>query len=421
MLTLDPVVQVNISVGSGVVPSGVFNVGAILGPSSVLSASRFAEYANADALKTAGFAATSPEYLAAVKYFSTNPAPNKLVVIYYETDPVASAYDSSKTYDVGDYCTNNTKIWRCSTAITVAEAWNSEHWTEVTPTEETPATALADAISKGAEFYGVYYCPTAEATASAIATNIVAIDTYLNAISRCMQFYGVVGTTEAVTADSAMFATMKAANSERALGMKCATEANDAAGLMGQCMGYALKYKDSSFAIAYKAIPSATVDSLTQAQIETIHGVYGNVYVARTKQHNCFERGVTGSGLRFDEVLYLDRISTELQEACFSLIAESDQKLPLADSSTTLFISAINRVLEQYYNAGVLETNPWRGRQIGEIETGDVIEHGYTAFADSFDTQSAEDRAARKAMPITILLCLAGSVETIVLYVNVQT
>lgn len=46
-------------------------------------------------------------------------------------DVTASAYSSSKTYAVGDYVIHNDYLYRCTTAITTAEAWTSGHWTQV--------------------------------------------------------------------------------------------------------------------------------------------------------------------------------------------------------------------------------------------------------------------------------------------------
>ena len=42
---------------------------------------------------------------------------------------VSDVYSSSKTYAKGDYCIRNNTLYRCTTAITTAEAWNSSHWT----------------------------------------------------------------------------------------------------------------------------------------------------------------------------------------------------------------------------------------------------------------------------------------------------
>lgn len=48
------------------------------------------------------------------------------------------AYDDTATYSVGDLCIYNNALYKCTTAITTAEAWNASHWT---------ATSIADEIS----------------------------------------------------------------------------------------------------------------------------------------------------------------------------------------------------------------------------------------------------------------------------------
>ncbi len=40
-------------------------------------------------------------------------------------------YDSTKTYAVGDMVVKDYAIYECTTAITTAETWNSDHWTVV--------------------------------------------------------------------------------------------------------------------------------------------------------------------------------------------------------------------------------------------------------------------------------------------------
>lgn len=44
---------------------------------------------------------------------------------------VASAYSAAKTYKVGDYVLYNSNLYRCTTAITTAEAWTAAHWTQI--------------------------------------------------------------------------------------------------------------------------------------------------------------------------------------------------------------------------------------------------------------------------------------------------
>ena len=45
---------------------------------------------------------------------------------------VATEYSSSSTYAVGDFCLKDGVLYKCSTAISTAEAWTAAHWTAVT-------------------------------------------------------------------------------------------------------------------------------------------------------------------------------------------------------------------------------------------------------------------------------------------------
>ena len=49
------------------------------------------------------------------------------------------AYDDTATYSVGDLCIYNNTLYKCTTAITTAEAWNANHWAQ---------TSIADEISR---------------------------------------------------------------------------------------------------------------------------------------------------------------------------------------------------------------------------------------------------------------------------------
>ena len=56
---------------------------------------------------------------------------------------MAPAYSTSGTYKVGNYVNQNGAIYRCTTAITTAEAWTAGHWTEV-----PLGTDLADQVGE---------------------------------------------------------------------------------------------------------------------------------------------------------------------------------------------------------------------------------------------------------------------------------
>ena len=382
---MNPVVLVNVSIGASSTVSSVFDIGAILTPeagtgTTLGTTTRFAYYAsmseilNGESGVKPAFADSTETYKAAAKYFGVTPAPRKLLIIYF--DPSGSDY---------------------------------------------PNVALLDAINKGAEFYGVYYIPKASETAANILTYTKAIDTVLNSIERGVQFYGFTGTVVSSVAAGTVPGDLYALKSKRAVGMYCTTQTNDAAGLMGVAMGYGINAASESFALCYKGIDTATANDLSETEVNTIKGVNANVFVTRSKIGAKVEKGTTASGLRYDETLYIDMISKEIQEGLYETIANSQTKLPASDSTTALFIGEIYRIMEQYYNIGVLGDAVWRGTPVGDINTGDMVQHGYYAYAESYDTQSEADRLAHKAMPITALMCLTGSVESVVINLHVQT
>ena len=383
MLNMNPVVQVNVSVGASSVSAGVFDVGAIItytaGTGTPLTAtSRFAFYDSFDEIKNGvdnekpAFGSTTDVYSAASKFFGVSPTPVRLVVIF-----AASA--------------------------------------------ETPTTAMLDAIDKGAEFYGVYYSPKSDETATSIKTNLIAIVSALDGIKNGMLFYGVTGTSASILDNDGIMKAMNTASAKRAVGMVCTEAVDDVCGFMGVAMGYTHTANERAFALCYKSIATATKNNVTQTEVDNIKGVNGNVYVSRIKNRSGVENGTTASGLRFDDVLYLDKIVHDIQESLYLLIADSPTKLPQNDSTTTLFISEINRILEGYYNIGVLDNAVWHGNDYEGMTENAMIEHGSFAFSESFDSQTQEDRDAHKSMPITILLCLAGSVESVVINLDVQT
>lgn len=49
---------------------------------------------------------------------------------------IATPYDETSTYSVGDIVSYNSNIYRCTTDISVAESWTDAHWTQTTVADE---------------------------------------------------------------------------------------------------------------------------------------------------------------------------------------------------------------------------------------------------------------------------------------------
>lgn len=49
-------------------------------------------------------------------------------IVDRNTASLAEEYDSTQTYDIGNYVLYDNSLWRCSTAITTPETWTPQHW-----------------------------------------------------------------------------------------------------------------------------------------------------------------------------------------------------------------------------------------------------------------------------------------------------
>ena len=106
-LDITPIVDVVINLSAKAAARKGFNLGLIIGPSTVISTQeRVRVYTNADQLIQDGFADNSPEYEAALLYFSASTKPKRLAV---------GRFDES---------TDLTRL----TALKACRAANSEWW-----------------------------------------------------------------------------------------------------------------------------------------------------------------------------------------------------------------------------------------------------------------------------------------------------
>ena len=366
MLSNDPIVRVQVTASNGAASAASFDTGLILTPAgaaSVTETERLRVFNSAADMLTAGFSASDEAYTAAVKYFSASPSPAQLLVSKY-------------------------------------------------PSGETPGAALDAVLERSASFYGIYLCVHDASAMKAFAAHVAELD------GRFVYFYTVVDTVANALLPSGIFAGMKTAGNGRALGLFAAAN-NDAAAVMGLAMGLTLARQDRAFALCYKALNGVETTALTESEVSALKALNANVYVARGYTRTMLESGTVGNGRRYDEVMYLDRMTADLQEAAVALLADNAGKLAQTDETSAVFINRFTSILAGYAGMGVLGTAVWRGAEVGPLTAGDMVENGFLLWAESYDTQSDADRAAHKAMPIHAALCFAGSVESLVIDIHV--
>ena len=264
-----------------------------------------------------------------------------------------------------------------------------------------------------ASFYGVALGQTET------DDRMLALDEYISGLDRPLMFFvPVIGSASSVVASGSLLQTLSGRASKRAVPFFCAA-VSDAAALMGTAMGLELSHPASAFALCYKTINGIQPSALTETEADAIKALNGNVYLTRGYTHLLLEKGTVSSGARYDEMLYLDKIADDLQNAAVTLLAENPDRLPQTDDSTAQFINRFTAILSGYTGRDVLASGIWRGADTGPLHAGDTVENGFALWADSYDDQPDADRAAHKAVPVNVGLVLAGSIESIVITVNV--
>ncbi len=316
-------------------------------------------------LAALGFGAESEPCQAAVKYFAASPAPGRLLV---------------------SCCAEG----------------------------EDLRDALDAALDRSAAFYGVMACGTVPAEECLeLARHVESLPVPL------MLFVPVTGSPAEAAAPGSLADRLYTAQLKRTVPFFCAA-ASDCAALMGTAMGLELSHRNSAFALCYKTVSGIVPSELSQSEAESLKALNCNVYVARGLTRFLLESGTAANGQRYDEVLYADRIAGDLQDAAVALLAENPDRLPQTDDSTAQFINRFSAVLMGYTDRGILASAAWRGADLGPVRNGEIVENGFLLWAGSYDDQPDADRAAHRAVPVQCALCLAGSIEGIVITVNVQ-
>lgn len=364
-LPLTPAVNVYYNLPAIGTPRANFNLGLIVGTSTVISTgTRVAVYSSLAEMATAGFSLNSPEYLAATRYFAANSRPRQVAIGRQGTGETAVA------------------------ALTACRLANTDWYTAFVP---------------GAS----------DSDSSAIAA-------YVEALTGPLTQYIFQSSTSAIKAGTGgnLFETLKTSAYKRTLGI-FSTDAYIGAAVMGYAMGQVSNLANSAFTLKFKNLPGATDESLTTAQVTTIEGNNGNVYIQRIKGKPWFENGTSFSGAFFDEILYYDKLASDIQAAIADQLYRVN-KLPQTDDGMAQLRSVVSVPCQQGVKMGYLAPGQWNGQPVLNLNPGDNLSAGYLIQSDSIDNQSQVDREARKAPNIYAAVKGAGAIHSVVIEIDVN-
>lgn len=356
-LPLQPVVNVNVNVTSGAALRNSFALGLIIGNSTIITTEqRVITCQNMQEVADAGFGTTNPEYQAAMAYFAQTPTPASLCI-------------------------------------------------GVMGAEETPVQAATACRAANGEWYGFTVC-------GATDDQILALAAYADAAGDCIYFAN--SDTAEILTGGGVLADLATATYKRTIFFYSASEYCAAAAL-GYTMGANnASVTGGSFTLAYKTLASIQPDDLNTEQVNTIKGLFGNVYITRGGRYNIIEAGTCTDGTFVDELIGIDCYINALQSGVMDLFT-SVTKVPQTEAGLTQIINVLNTESDAFVASGFIAPGIWQAAPVLELQTGDALTSGYLFQAEPLANQTPTQRAARTA-DIYGAVKLAGATQ----YLTIQ-
>ncbi len=283
------------------------------------------------------------------------------------------------------------------------------------------ATTACRAASSA--WYGLMVCNPADADNTALSA-------WADPLWQTTRYYPWTADTAVLNgAANNLFLTLQAAK-YRVLPIYSSTQGglypNDvyaAATLMGVEMGLNTGLAGSFFSCAYKTLPGVAPEPLTVTQYNNITGAgsasfYGNVYT-NFGPYSFVQPGFMSSGDPSYLWLYLAVLVAQIQYNVLDVL-QAQTAVPQTNPGEQLLINAVNQACAYLASIGFLAGGVWNGPTVLNLSNGQTLPDGYLVQAQSYQKQSASDRAAGKAMPIYVAITTAGVVQSLLVGVNVQ-
>ncbi|MEI2684627.1 DUF3383 family protein [Erwinia aphidicola] len=348
----------------------------ILGTSTVIPVSeRIRLYTASEDIGT-DFGTNSPEYAAALVFFSQSPAPTQLY------------------------------IGRWAKTLADGEAGDVE--------------TLPQAVNAALQFtnwYGLAIADDADLEDADVISVAAAIQAA--SVSRVLAVTsGDAGIIDSVsTTDIA--SKLKAAGYSRTFIQYSTSSKYAAVSAFGRAFTVNFTGSNTTITLKFKQEPGITYETLTSSQAAAVDAKNANVYVYYANDTAILQQGVMANGDFFDERHGLDWLQNYVQTNLFNLLYTSGTKVPQTEAGVTRLLTNVEQSMDQSVTNGLVAPGVWNGGPIGQLASGDTLTKGYYTYAAPLATQAQSDREKRKAPLIQVACKLAGAVHYADVQINV--
>lgn len=340
----------------------------ILGTSTVIPVSeRIRLYTSSEDIG-ADFGVDSPEYEAALVFFSQSPTPTQVY------------------------------IGRWAKTLTSAENGGTE--------------SLLQAVNAALQFTNWY--------GLAVADDTELKDVDLLAVAAAIQGSSLSRILAVTTGNSKVLDStdttnigykLKAGSFGRTFWQYSSTSKYAAISAFGRAFTVNFTGSNTTITLKFKQEPGVTYETLTSPQAAAIDAFNGNVYVYYANDTAILQQGVMANGDFFDERHGLDWLQNYVQTNYFNLLYTSLTKIPQTDAGGTRLLANVEQSMDQAVTNGLIAPGVWNGGPIGELSSGDTLTKGYYAYITPMAQQTQADREKRKAPLIQVACKLAGAIH----------
>lgn len=375
-LPVSNVVNVDVIIGPRAATGRNFGSLLILGSSTVIPLNeRLRLYSSVDDIGS-DFGVNSPEYEAAVVYFSQSPKPQQVYVGRWAKTLEAAESGSTETLLQAVNAVLNYTNWY-GLAVADDEDIDDADWLSVAAAIEASSLSRILAIT------------TAD-PASIDATSTTDLAYKLKAAK--------YGRTFVQYSTSSKYAALSA---------------------FGRAFTVNFNGSNTTITLKFKQEPGITYETLTTNQAAALDARNCNVFVYYQNDTAILQQGVMSSGDFFDERHGLDWLQNYVQTNLYNLLYTSTTKVPQTDAGVTRLLSNVEQSMDQSVTNGLVAAGVWNGGPIGQLDSGDTLTKGYYVYAQPISEQAQADREARKAPVIQVACKLAGAVHFADVQINV--
>jgi len=169
---------------------------------------------------------------------------------------------------------------------------------------------------------------------------------------------------------------------------------------------------NTAITLMWKQQPTILPEILTNQEADVLMRNNCNVLAEYQNGVSILQYGICAGGQFIDTVIGADAMSLDIQTEVFNTLYSNTSKVPQTDGGMTQLCAAAEAACLRFVDNGYLAAGVWGTSGFGGLDTGEWLSKGFYVYAARVSTQSAADRAARRAPLIQVAAKAAGAIHT---------